>query len=553
VSKVTDDFKKRLDGLFALVKEKVSRGNKVFVSTCCGQERARVFVGTGNSLDTAFKAAKDLAVKHQGEYINYIMIDVVTKETPMTVREFYKKLLFPTRRGYLRYGISFDEFYDIAFLEQEIYGAGLIKYIDKNNQYFYEENITSYLKKSRGFSSKYKFECDPSRDIIVFETRAVFDNGKEQYELESSVDSLNKGYRITTLEQDEEALLDSVRATADYLLSTQEKSGRTAYGYHACFDVPCPGYNILRHTLGMLALADIYLLTKERRYREGAIRGLKWMLNNYVYDLDDETSFVIDHINDNETEIKLGGNSVAIVTIAKCIEALDSEVERHALMPIMRKLGNGILYMQSKKTGNYIHVLDYPSLEVKDEFRTIYYAGEAVFALSCLYTLDNDKKWMNSIKTALKYYIANDFHKYNDHWIAYAVNEVSKHERNFDYFKFGLKNAFNDLDFIINRDTTWNTFLEMLNASVLLYMQIEKAGETKLLRKYDFDELVKAQEIRFRLQQASIMAPEMAMFFKYPYKIMHGIFIRHHSFRVRNDDVAHHIMGYCTYYRTKKL
>ena len=541
--------------MYALIKEIVPFGKKLFISACCGEERAKVFVGTGNELDTAFKAAKDLAVKYvlaSKKLQKYIMIDVVEEETEISVENFYRRFLFPTRRGYLRYGIAFDEFYEIAFLEQEIYGSSLIKYIDRKNQYFNEDNITNYLKKGRGYPAKYRFVLDPGQDIIMFETRAVFCNGKEQYELDSSVESLRKGYKITTLEQEEEEMLDSTCRTADYFVSTMDKTGRSVYGYFPCFDVPCGGYNILRHTLGMIALADLFLLAKQKRYKEWAIRGIKYTLDNFVYHHDEETAFIIDHINERETEIKLGGMSVAIVAIARCIETLETQEERDAYLPIIRKLGNGILFLQNKKTGNYSHVLDYPSIIVKDEFRTIYYAGEAVFALSCLYTIDSDKKWMNSIKSALNFYIANDYHKYNDHWIAYAVNEVSKHESHFDYFKFGLKNAYNDLNFIINRDTTWNTFLEMLNASVFLYRQIEKAEEKKLLKKYDFDELVNVQESRFRQQQASIMAPEMAMFFKYPQKIMYGIFIRHHQFRVRNDDVAHHIMGYCNYYRTKK-
>jgi hypothetical protein len=35
------------------------------------------------------------------------------------------------------------------------------------------------------------------------------------------------------------------------------------------------------------------------------------------------------------------------------------------------------------------------------------------------------------------------------------------------------------------------------------------------------------------------------MFYQNPDRMLYGTFIRHHSFRVRDDDIAHHLIGYC--------
>ena len=520
---------------------------KIFISFTDGRQRAMTVFGIGNTLQTAFKQATDRALKVIDTVgYNYIQLHIVSNEIKTTVKDYYR-MLGKERRGHLRYNIAFDDMFNTAFLEQEIYANSLIKYIDNITYTFNQEHIDKYLRLQARPKIAAKRPTDP---LILFQTTSVFYDRGKYLDLDDDTFSLSKGLRKETYS--DELAYDLIVKTADYLYSTLDDQGKTAYGCYPMFHGPIPQYNIIRHTLAAFAFADTYLLTKNEKYKLAGINAVDFMIDNYLLHMDNATTFIIDEVSDTESEIKLGALGVGILAIIKIMETLtDKEKNEKDYITLLRKLGNGILYMQNQQTGNYTHVLHYPSLEVKEEFRIVYYAGEAVFALSALYTIDKDEKWINSINSAMAFFIENDYHKYYDHWLAYAVNEVSKHTINEAYLAFGLKNAFYELRFIKERDTAWHTFLEMLNASYLFIEKIEENNLTHLLEEYDLDYFYETMDSRFLTQRNSIMYPEFAMFFKQPDNIMWGIHIRHHYFRIRNDDIAHHLMGLCNYFRFK--
>ncbi|HAA8592850.1 TPA_asm: poly(glycerol-phosphate) alpha-glucosyltransferase, partial [Listeria monocytogenes] len=220
-------------------------------------------------------------------------------------------------------------------------------------------------------------------------------------------------------------------------------------------------------------------------------------------------------------------------------------------LPLSRKIANTILSLQ-EEDGKFTHVLEYPSLEVKDIFRIIYYDGEAVFGLLRLYEIDRDSKWLEAAAKSFDHFIRDDYWQNHDHWLSYCANEITKYIPDEAYYEFGLKNAFDNLLFIYERETTFPTFLELTVATKEMSLRMKAEGLEGLLRDYPLDELEKTITKRALYQLNGYFYPELAIYYKNPARIDGSFFIRHQSFRVRIDDVEHNISGYVRYYHLLK-
>ena len=140
---------------------------------------------------------------------------------------------------------------------------------------------------------------------------------------------------------------------------------------------------------------------------------------------------------------------------------------------LIAALANSVLDMQ-EEDGSYYHVLSFPDFQRKERDRIVYYDGEATFALARAYSITKDSRYLEAAEKALDYFIKNDYTRFCDHWIAYAVNEVTIHDPKERYLNFGLKNANDNLNKIFNQDTTFHTFLELLMAAFSLYERIKE-------------------------------------------------------------------------------
>lgn len=356
---------------------------------------------------------------------------------------------------------------------------------------------------------------------------------------------LTNGIRkVDSLETETKNLIEK---STYFLVNQVQLTGKFNYGYFSAFAKQIGTYNILRHSSSLYSMAEGYGVIQDKKIIQAVEKGIDYLIREaVVYKDREDIAFVVDHAN--EKEIKLGSNATAILAMTKYMEVTNSK----KYIDIAQALARGILQMRTP-SGGFIHVLTYPSFEIKDLYRIIYYEGEAIFSLLRLYAIDKKQLWLQEVKKSFDYFIANDYWKHHDHWLSYAANELTMYEPEDKYFIFGLRNCNDRLKFIYHRETTFPTFLELTMAAYKMVDTIKKLNKAYLLEHIDEDFLEQTIDKRAEFQRVGFFYPELAMYKKDPSLILDGFFIRHHSFRVRIDDVEHYLSGYCQYLQHRIL
>lgn len=535
-------FKGKLDSYLSNLKIILPKDQKVIIFMSVGnkKERATVFTGTGNHIDSSWKNTSDKAIKYikkRNLEPEWIKLDIITHCEVVSIENFITKIS-KTKENYFRYGISLDPNFNLAFLEQEINANEFIKFDTVNKRaYLSEENMNTYSRKNRNMKGAINFNV--INNIILFQTTSFFYDNDDLCELESTL--LNNGRRkIPKLTQN--IGLEILRESSLYLANLVQDNGKFVYGYFPCFDKEINFYNILRHASSVYSIIEAYEMIREETLVESIKRALDYLEKEAIAKFEEESfAYVVDKASGSE--IKLGANAAAILAFSKYTKVFKDD----KYIPLMRQLANGIERMQNPDTGQFVHILNYPDLSIKEAFRIIYYDGEAAFALIRLYDIDRNPKWLKIVEKAFSFFIENKYWKHHDHWLSYCTNELTAFRPLDKYFQFGLENVKHRLDFMMERETTYPTFLELTTAAYKMIKRVKELNKSELLLNFDEEKLIAVIHHRAQYQLNGFFYPEVAMYFKSPEKILSGFFIRHQSFRCRIDDVEHNISGYCSY------
>ena len=479
--------------------------------------------------------------KQSGEYPQWIKLDFVTGEENISFKQI-KEELEETRRNYVQFGIAFDQYWNLAFLPEEININAFVKpNRETGSLELSEDNINNYLRKYTNHKKGFTHEFFNDKNVIKFFTQSFILDEEEVFKLWP--EGNRKGLRkVDNLSDEIDKLINS---SVPYLLNMLGEDGKYNYGYFPHFDKKINFYNILRHSSSTYALIEglIYL----DQSVEPVEKAIDFIIDNYI--LEKDGNYYVFDDTENSNEIKLGQNASFIFAICEYLKVKNNE----RYLKVAQKVANGILTMINKNTFETTHVLNYPDLSVKEKFRIVYYDGETALALLRLYQHDYNEKWLDTVKNLVDQFIAKDYWKYHDHWLGYCTNELVQINPEAKYFKFGIKNVSTHLNYIKNRETTFPTFLEMLMATYRLIQKAKQEGYVQLVESLiDEQKLIDIIHIRADYQRTGFFYPELAMYFKNPARILGSFFIKHHGYRVRIDDIEHYVSGYVQYQKEFK-
>lgn len=511
-----------------------------FISVCNTEERAVIFRCAASTPEEAWNGALELASEAVGKNRlepKWVKGDITVKSERVPITDVADKVASGFHEFYRR-GIAFGDEMSSALIEAEINCNRVLSYKKKA----IELNAVNKYLAAIGLPTLAALP----ENVIVFDCACAFcDENGEVYEL------YGEGNRCGRRKLDcfdDKTALSIITTSSEYLSMQVGFDGKMAYGYYPIYHREIEGYNILRHSTAIWSLILAYRLTGDKFALRQAEAAIGYMVSNTFYKYPhtkgvENTVYLADK---EQNEVKIGGNAVAIIMLTEYMNTVGTD--KYEML--CRELGNGILELFDARTGSFFHVLNYPNLSPKDQFRTVYYDGETVFALCRLYGLTKQQKWLDAAKLAVDRFIREDYTVHRDHWVAYAVNEFTKYVQDDKYLSFGLKNANVNLKAIYRRATTYHTYLELLCVTFELYDRIvTQKLKCSYLSKFNTKFFVETIFHRAEYMLNGYAYPEYVMYFKYPEVALGAFFVRHDGYRIRIDDIQHFCGAYYSFYR----
>ncbi|MGI6265101.1 MAG: D-glucuronyl C5-epimerase family protein [Acutalibacteraceae bacterium] len=493
----------------------------VFFSATDGKERAGVVHAVGDSADGAWQAAEQALrdwVSERAIKPIWLRADVVYKTAAVTAGELEERIKASPAGGF-RQGIAFDGNFSTALLEGELNGAGIV---DHQNDRLDLAAANVYL----AGAGRPGLSVVPDK-LTLFST-AGYICGEDDVAVALERDGVFTGQRMVT-DPDQKAIGAAVSSATRYLSGVVRDDGRFLYSYQASTDRRSTGYNMVRHCGTLWSLCE-QENTALRLPIDRAIAYLQTQLVNRTGEA---------YVRQSEDEVSLGGNALAVVALCAYADRYGTE-ETESLI---RELANGVLRMQ-REDGGFDHMLSAADLSVTQPVRSAYFDGEAAFALARAYAVTGDERYLEAAKKAADWMIGAGYGRNGDHWVAYAVNELTKYEPLERYFQLGIDNLNAHILPLTNKQTPSPTGLELLAASfeMLTRMQDQHLFP-RLVDGVDMPELAKLIGLRIERLMSGYFRPETAMYMARPDRINGTFYVRSDRFRVRIDDQQHAIGG----------
>ncbi|PLC05871.1 Mur ligase [Variovorax sp. RO1] len=517
----------------------------LFFSVSDGAQRAHVVHARADDFETAWREGADLVerwVRERGIVSPWLRIDWVEGASPMDWTQF-KTQLTAVKRNYFRLGLAFDQDFGFAFTEQELNANAML--CGDSTIAHSVVNVRNFdVYAQARFERTLPLEESSERTVYLLATVGVFcqPDGVVHKLVGTGLDAGRR--QLPALNP--QSVLELVRSGSSYLARQMQSDGLFVYGYFPCFDRRIPTYDAMRHAGTVHAMLEAWELTRDDTLRAAIDRAIDHLTDALIRDYTLPDGREVAYLVDTGGEIRLGGNAACVRMLVRYCELMET---RHWL-PLLEKLALGIVALQDPASGRFDHVLHAADLTLKQASRVIFYDGEAAFGLMRLYGLTRDPRWLASVEKAFDHFIASQHWQSHDHWLSGCVNELTQWSPQERYFRFGLQNVAGYLDFVLDRKTTFPTLLSLMLAAQQMLQRLESMPAMRhLLDELDTEKFYRALDYRAHYLLNGFFWPEMAMYFRRPSTVVGAFFVRHHSFRVRIDDVEQYVTGFAAYHR----
>ncbi|BEP71060.1 hypothetical protein GmRootV35_55740 [Variovorax sp. V35] len=517
----------------------------LFFSVSDGSQRAHVVHARADDFETAWREGADLVerwVRERGIVSPWLRIDWVEGASPMDWTQF-KTQLTAVKRNYFRLGLAFDQDFGFAFTEQELNANAML--CGDSTIAHSVVNVRNFdVYAQARFERTLPLEESSERTVYLLATVGVFcqPDGVVHKLVGTGLDAGRR--QLPALNP--QAVLELVRSGSSYLARQMQSDGLFVYGYFPCFDRRIPTYDAMRHAGTVHAMLEAWELTRDDTLRAAIDRAIDHLTDALIRDYTLPDGREVAYLVDTGGEIRLGGNAACVRMFVRYCELMET---RHWL-PLLEKLALGIVALQDPASGRFDHVLHAADLSLKQASRVIFYDGEAAFGLMRLYGFTRDPRWLAAVEKAFDHFIASQHWQSHDHWLSGCVNELTQWSPQERYFRFGLQNVAGYLDFVLDRKTTFPTLLSLMLAAQQMLQRLESMPAMRhLLDELDTEKFYRALDYRAHYLLNGFFWPEMAMYFRRPSTVVGAFFVRHHSFRVRIDDVEQYVTGFAAYHR----
>ena len=512
----------------------------IFLSLSDGDAPARVVLGSGIGVSNAIERAVSGAhiLLETGYQLKWVKVDIVQDIVALDNVDLDQ----PLGLDRSLYGLAFDRQCGVAFLPEELVAYTLVD----SDQIVRPDNIITYLEREPAHAEDYQRSLDSNRiNLFRFTTTSFFFDSDE-------IVPLYRGHRLFNRSSRED-LLSAARWGGQYLTQAVGPDGKFAYIYWPTTARVSEQYNILRHAGTVYAMMELYEFTGSVELLEAAQRAIGYLLQSVeLCSTREETLACI--VEDGY--VKLGGNALAAIALAKYTEVTDDR----QYVPILLDLGRWIQSAQGEN-GEFIHKESYPEGEAAN-FVSAYYPGEALLAMTRIYALDPDETWLDTAEAGAQYLInvrdggLSDSELPHDHWLLYALNELYRYRPTPLYLNHALRTASAILqsqnrnpiypDWLGSfhrppRSTPAATRMEGLCAAYLLARDFGHPREAEAI--------MEGMWLGAAFQQQTQFWPESVMYLDDPKRPLGGFHRSLTDFEIRIDYVQHNISSLLCLYR----